>query len=246
MKRFSLRLLILLLSAHHVAAYKIGLSIMATGKYDAYAERLIESARTYFLKNHEVTYFVFTDGSMKESPDVVQIYQQRLGWPHDTLMRFAVYAKHEQLLAQMDYIFASDADMLFVAPVGDEILGTLVGTRYADFGQRGPYESNKKSVAYVAPDEGEHYFAGGFYGAQRDVFFAMVNYLSAQVMIDLEKNYIAVWHDESHLNRFFIDYKPTIALSPSYCYMESWNAPYERKLVALDKTNDMYAQRSVH
>src|SRR5438105_2872923 len=88
-------LFVMLVSMDTISAYKVGLCIMATGRYDKYAERFIESARKYFLTAHEVTYFVFTDGSVKAASDVVQIHQKRLGWPQDTLMRFSVYGKHK-------------------------------------------------------------------------------------------------------------------------------------------------------
>jgi histo-blood group ABO system transferase len=59
---------------------------------------------------------------------------------------------------------------------------------------------------------------------------------------DLEKGIIAVWHDESHWNRYCIDNTPTTILSPSYCYPEGWNANYERKLLALDKDHATFRQ----
>jgi len=39
------------------------------------------------------------------------------------------------------------------------------------------------------------------------------------------------------MNRYFIDNKPTKILSPSYCYGESMNIPFERRLIALDKNH---------
>lgn len=221
------------------ARYKVGLCIMATGRYDAYANRFIASARKYFCPEHDVTYFVFSDGHIDPAPDVKQIYQKRLGWPYDTLMRFAVYGQHKQELREMDYIFASDADMLFVDYVGDEILGDLVGTQHPGYvDKRGTYETNPISTACVKNNEGERYYAGGFYGGTRFEFFKLIKFLRKQIEIDAAKNYIAIWHDESHLNRYFIDHRPTVVLSPSYCYAESMQLPYKKRLLAIDKNHE--------
>lgn len=221
------------------ARSKVGLCIMATGRYDAYAQRMIESARKHFLKNQDVTYFVFTDGHVQASPDVVQIFQKRLGWPYDTLMRFAVYAQHEDVLSQMDYLYALDADMLFVDDVGDEILSNLVGTQHPGYvGKRGTYETNPISTACVKHHEGQIYFAGGFYGGKTQEVLTLLKTLVQKIQVDLAKKFIAVWHDESHLNRYFIDHKPTLVLTPSYCYPEDWRLPYKKRLLALVKNHN--------
>ena len=137
-----------------------------------------------------------------------------------------------------DYLFAVDADMLFVAPVGSEILSKRVATQHPGFvGKRGTYETNRASAAYVAPQEGKTYFAGGFYGGERESFFSMMETVVANIEQDLHSDYIAIWHDESHLNRYFIDNPPTKILSPSYCYPETWNLPYTKRLLALDKNH---------
>lgn len=218
--------------------YKIGLLIVATGKYIQYVVPLIESGRKYFCKDHNVTYFVFTDGKAPEASDIVTIYQARLGWPYDTLMRFAMYDQLGDQLQNMDYIFACDADMRFVAYIGNEILGDLVGTLHPGFvGYRGTYETNSKSSAYVQDSEGTSYFAGGFHGGKKTEFLNMVHHITTQIQKDLLNNYIAIWHDESHLNRYFIDHSPTIILSPAYCYPPSWGLPYQPKLLALDKNH---------
>lgn len=231
---------LILSCSFYINSKQIALCIVATGKYDVFAEQLIKSARKYFCIEHDVHYFVFTDGTITPATDITTVYQKRLGWPYDTLMRFAIYLEHQDLFSTFDYIYATDADMLFVAPVGDEILSDLVSTKHPGYiNHRGPYENkNKKSTAYIANNEGTYYFAGGFYGGVRDTFFKMLQTLVQNIETDLKDNFIAVWHDESHLNRYFIDNPPTKILSPSYCYPEKWKLPYKKRLLALDKNHD--------
>lgn len=219
--------------------YKVGLLIMATGKYTIFLEKLVASADKYFLPGHNRTYFIFTDGQVPQADNVVRIEQKRLGWPYDTMMRFNVYLKAEPYFSHMDYLFACDADMLFRDTVGDEILGELVATQHPGFilpSQRhDDYERNSASTACVLDGEGSHYFAGGFYGGTINEFLKIVCICTEHIMQDLQKGIIAKWHDESHLNRYFIDNLPTVILSPSYCYPEYWDLPFSPRLIALSK-----------
>ena len=113
--------------------FNIGLLIMATGKYTVFLPQLLASADKYFLPGHNRTYFIFTDGQVPQGDNIIRIEQKRLGWPYDTMMRFAVYANAAKYFANCDYLFACDADMLFVDIVGDEILGKRVATRHPGF-----------------------------------------------------------------------------------------------------------------
>ncbi len=228
--------------------------MVATGKYIQFVRPLIESAQKYFCPRHHRRYFVFTNSTKplytedEESPDIIYIHQKKLGWPYDTLMRFNIYLKNKKAFDGVDYIFATDADMLFVGYEGDEILDERVATQHPGHEGRnqlwGPpgsisYETNMSSTAYIAPDEGEYYFAGGFYGGSYDEFFNMMETLMKRIRSDLARNYIALWHDESHLNRFFIDFPPTTILDRSYCYPEHGSRvgypACKPKLLALDK-----------
>ena len=231
-------ILALLFSTSNLLSSNIGLLVVATGKYIQFVEPLINSANKHFCPGHQITYFIFTDGQAPKAENIVSIYQKRLGWPFDTMMRMDMYAQQKERLQQMDYLFACDADMLFVDTVGNEILGDLVGTQHPGYvGRRGTYETRNASTAYISSQEGTLYFAGGFYGGKADNVLAMAEAITKNIKIDLEKNIVAVWHDESHLNRYFIDHKPTVILNPSYCYPESWNLPYPKKLLALDKNH---------
>lgn len=221
---------------------KIGIVAIATGKYDQFIPPLYKSVKKFFCTNHQVKMFVFTDGNIPESDDIQRIEQEHMTWPHATLQRYHIFDKHSEILKDMDYIYYLDADMRIVAPVGDEIFpdteSGLVGTEHPGFygGRRGTYDTNPESTAYVNSNEGNHYFAGGFNGGTSESFLRMASTIKNNINKDFEKNYIAIWHDESHLNRYLIDNPPKM-LSPTYCYPESWQLPFEKKILALDKNH---------
>ena len=62
---------------------------MATGKYVYFVDELIHSAEQYFLTGHQRTFFVFTDriDDLPKNPNIVPVFQKRLGWPYDSMMR---------------------------------------------------------------------------------------------------------------------------------------------------------------
>lgn len=223
----------------------IGLVVIATNKYITFVRPLLDSVRKHFLTNHKVTLFLFTDkmeDSVCSEPDVVAIAQSHMLWPGSTLFRYNIFNASKDKLKEMDYLFYSDADMLFVDTVGDEILGERVATIHPGFYNKSrnafTYETRRESKAYVSPSDGSRYYAGGFNGGTSSEFLKMCLVLSERIIGEFEKGFIAVWHDESHMNRYFIDNPPTRELSPSYCYPESWSLPFERRLLALDKNHE--------
>ena len=218
----------------------IGLLIVATGKYIQFVEPLILSAQTYFCKDHYVTYYVFTDDTTMTLPDnTLRIYQPQLGWPYDSMLRNEIYYAKKELFEKEDYLFACDADMRFVDHVGNEIFEKRVATLHPGYvNKRGTYETNWHSTAYVADNEGLFYFAGAFYGGEQMAFLELAYTISNNVRQDLEKNIIALWHDESHWNRYCIDFPPSQILSPSYSYPEGHQLEIPKKLLALNKAHD--------
>ncbi len=250
MKKISVLLVAVLfcttVDAVNCLQYNVGLLIVATGKYSDWVQPLVASADAHFLPEQRVTYFVFTDYNayldnlkqIKTVRDVKVLYHKRLGWPHDTMMRPKVYYYYRDALSAMDYLFATDADMLFVDTVGDEILGDRVATQHPGFvNKRGSYETRSSSTACVESHEGRYYFAGGFNGGTRSEYLKLCETITRNIFLDKQKGIIALWHDESHINRYFIDNSPTVILSPSYCYPESWHLPYRKRLLALDKNH---------
>lgn len=221
---------------------KVGLLVIATNKYIQFVTPLWESVKQHFLPGHEVTMFVFTNRTdFVPEPGQVAIPQQHIAWPGPTLFRYNIFSGAKDKLQEQDYLFYCDADMRFVDTVGDEVLGDLVGTIHPGFfdkpRQAFTYETRPNSLAYVKPEEGTKYFAGGFNGGKTQNFLAMCEKLAHNIGEDYKRGVIAVWHDESHMNRYFIDNPPTVQLSPAYCYPESWSIPFEKRLLALDKNH---------
>jgi histo-blood group ABO system transferase len=219
---------------------KIGLLIIATNKYIQFLQPLIESADNHFLKNQEVTYFIFSnkDININSNRNIVKIDVEHKDWPWMTLGRYKIFSENSNILSSMDYLYYCDVDMKFEGGVGDEILSERVATQHPGYyDRRGTPETNPLSLACVFPHEEMQYFAGGFNGGSSQEYLKMANKISENIDIDYSKNIIAVWHDESHMNRYFIDNKPTKILDPSYCYPESWSIPFDRKLLALDKNH---------
>lgn len=202
---------------------KIGLCLVATGKYIRFVEPLIESAQKYFCTKHDVYYFVFTDGQVKESDRIIKLFEKRLGWPYDTMMRYVMYDKHSDTLKSMDYLYACDSDMRFIGEIGDEILSERVAVLSPGYiGTKGTPETRAASTACIRSNEGKYYFAGGLVGGTSSEFLKLAHTVTNNIMTDLNNGIVAVWHDESHINRYFIDHEPTLILNELYCYPECW------------------------
>ena len=99
------------------------------------------------------------------------------------------------------------------------------------------YDRNPESFAYIPEGQGKHYFMGGFNGGKAKNYFELVHCLDDSIKKDLEKNVIALWHDESHLNRYMLDLDETKyrILNPSYAYPEDWDLPFDEKITILNK-----------
>lgn len=222
---------------------KIGLLIIATNKYTQFLHSLIESADNFFFKESDVdvTYFIFTNKEIQinSSRNIEFINVEHKEWPWMTLGRYQIFSESSDILSKMDYLYYCDADMKFEGEVGNEIISDRVATQHPGYyGKRGTPEERYESLAYVSKNEDMQYFAGGFNGGSSKEFLKMSKIISENINIDYSNGIIAIWHDESHMNRYFIDNKPTKILTPSYCYGESMNIPFERKLIALDKNHE--------
>jgi histo-blood group ABO system transferase len=226
---------------------KICILTIATNKYIQFVERLLDNIEENFLNGHEIQCLLFTDHEVETSDNVRVSQIEHEPWPMPTLKRYNYFVKEKEFISQFDYCFYFDVDMGIVDKVGDEVLSDLVATMhpYQSFfaKEERSYDRNEKSLAYVPfGEEGDHYYAGGFNGGSTKRFLEMAEVLADRVNKDLENGVIAVWHDESQMNRYLIDSPPTLTLTPSYCFAEEHmgnpNYPYPPKIIALKKNHN--------
>jgi hypothetical protein len=168
-------------------------------------------------------------------------------WPAMTLKRYHIMSGAD--LSGYDYVYYIDADMRFVAPVGDEIFGELVGVQHPGFYRGGgSWEDNQASQAFVYTRMRKQYIAGGFQGGSD--YATVMPFLMHMIDEDEKTGNRATWNDESHWNALFA-YSPNILqfkiLDPSYCMVEepakrkAWGIDhFEPKIIALSKDHKHY------
>lgn len=227
--------------------YKIAIVCISLNEpYWQFLSPMIDSARKFLLKGHDVDFIAFTDMPVNTKIDAKIIPTEPCTWPMPTLHRYHLFLKEEELLSTYDFIYYIDADMKFVSRVGDEILGNLVGAVHPMYYIRNdyipPYEPNEKSTAFIPRigriiEDGDKkkfqplYFAGGFQGGRSDIFIKAMKAMRDKIDEDFSKNnYIAIWNDESHWNRYLFENPPTIVLSPSYVYPDTLINHYYKKI----------------
>lgn len=224
---------------------KICILTIATNKYIKFVERLLDNIEENFLNGHEIQCLLFTDHEVETSDNIRVCKIDHEPWPMPTLKRYNYFVKEKEFISQFDYCYYFDVDMGIDGKVGDEVLGDLVATMhpYQSFypKEQRTYDRNSKSLAFVPfGEEGEYYYAGGFNGGLTENFLEMSEVIANRVTKDLENDVIALWHDESHMNRYLIDNPPTLSLTPSYCFAEEFyntDYPYEPKIIALKKNH---------
>lgn len=207
-----------------------GLVVIATGEYNQFIPELAESARLNF-KCH---LYLLTDRpeDYKEGYFGITVIKiPHYGWPKMPLLRFETILKFREVY-QEHYMFVADAEARFERPISNSILSHRVGVLHRNITRwrsEFNYETRLASTAYVAPDEGEKYFACGFFGGHQSEFYQMLSAVAQNIRRDLWNGIRAVWGDESHLNRYFIDHPPTLVLPPNYMCPEK--NPYFRPYI---------------
>ena len=236
---------------------KVAICFIGTGEYLNFLPKYYENIEKYFLPDSEKTILVFTDGELDETPDnVIPYYQEHLEWPYITLTRFEIIQKAKDIISQNDWFVFIDADALVVDTITEEeffedaksFFGVHHPCHYLQMPPHdqlpGAFEVNPLSRACVSSgDDTSIYYQGCLWGGKVPAVLDMIGELEDRVKKDLDENVIAVWHDESNINKFFIENKDEVhLLSPSYAYPEVFetHCNFEPKIVHLAKNNSKY------
>lgn len=223
---------------------KVAVLYICTGMYTKFFEGFYYSSEKYFLKDiADKDYFVFTDDMNLSTMSNVHLYYKKYeGFPKDSIFRFDMFMSVDEELSNYDYAYFFNSNMQFVAPVGleflpkdDKLTAVIHPGYYKKKSFSYPYERNIKSEAYIAPYKPPYtYYMGSLNGGSTKAFLAFAKECSRRVHNDYEKNIIAIYHDESHLNRYMRDICGH-GLSPKYAYPEGAKLGFVPHIIIRDK-----------
>ena len=238
---------------------KVAISFLGTGKYLDFLPKYYENIEKYFLPNSEKTILAFTDGELDGTPENLKVFSQKhLDWPYITLKRFEIINKAREIINDHDWFVFIDGDALVVDRIEEEEFFTdkpLFGVHHPCHYLKmpphnkypGAYEITENCNAAVDLEKYQPkvYYQGCFWGGKVPEVCAMIDELEYRVSDDLKRKVVALWHDESHLNKYFIENPDLVhTYGPEYAFPEVFKdqCTFEPKIVHLAKDNSEYQQ----
>lgn len=235
---------------------KLAIIFIGTGQYLNFLPSWYESCEKNLVPSIEKKYFVFTDGEISNVPDNVNIFEQKhLPWPYITLLRFDTILKAKNQLLEFDYVLFLDADTLIVSEIDEKDIFTdkkYIGVHHPCHFMNmpphdkfpGAFETDNRSLAAVSDENDTSvYFQGCVWGGKVPYVVEMIEELNRRTQVDLNNDVIALWHDESQMNKFFSERRDDVhVLGPEYAYPETFSSccNFEAKIVHLEKDNSKY------
>lgn len=180
-----------------------------------------------------VRYYVFTD--LPEKVPQIQLGPQRKlkvirvsrysRWQDISMMRMETISQsiESDIRHHSNYVFCFDVDQEFKGRFGSEALGDSVAQLHAHYyklpKERFTYDKNPQSKAYM--ETGDFYYHAAIFGGLWQNVKNLTDSCYQSIMEDKKAGVEALWHDESHLNKYFWLNKPSRLLSPEYCWDQS-------------------------
>ncbi|XP_067264321.1 globoside alpha-1,3-N-acetylgalactosaminyltransferase 1-like [Chanodichthys erythropterus] len=212
----------------------IATTVFALGKYTRFLKDFLESAEDHYFVGFRVHYYLFTD-QPEAVPEVKMGENHRLTvrrvpsmdrWQDISMGRMEILEKlmENELANEADYIFCLDVDTKFYGHWGSESLGRLVGVIHPWFfdypRDQFTYERRPESQAFIPAGEGDYYYTAAAFGGSLADVHNLTKTCREQMNIDAANSIEAIWHEESHLNKYFLYNKPSKLLSPEYLWRD--------------------------
>jgi len=235
----------------------IDIVFIGTGKYIDFLPSFYKSVCANFCTECDKKFHIFTDSDDKSLSDysnssIYNIKHEK--WPYITLKRFDFINQHLDHF-KGDYCFFIDSDMEVVKPfklsdlkltkkyTGVMHPGQLAGG--IDYYKNTSLEKNTMSTAYFDPNALKTYFQGCIWGGTREGFINIITTLSDTVRRDIARDIVAIWHDETHLNKFFNKhYTDVNILHSQFAYPEKWQLNCTPVIIHKDKDGKIFERFS--
>ena len=230
----------------------VAILYIATGRYTVFWEYFYQSAEKFLLPDCDKHYILFTDNTELLSQqghysNVTMIEQEALEWPYSTLLRFKFFLSAKDIINKHDYVFYFNANTEFLSDITKCDLLPIEPNKKLSLCRQPhmfhlskhdyTYERNPKSLAYIATNQGEYYFTGALNGGETKAYLQMCETLNQNTQTDLANDVIALWHDESHLNKFALDRDDIKVLPPYFSRGENEYWKKSAKVMFSDKTH---------
>ncbi|XP_023251056.1 globoside alpha-1,3-N-acetylgalactosaminyltransferase 1-like [Seriola lalandi dorsalis] len=236
---------------------RVAVVVFAVGKYTRFLKGFLESSEKYFLVDFRVTYYIFTDNE-KDVPKIrlgegrkisIVTVPSAMRWQDVVLgrMKWATITIDKQIRNEADYLFMMDIDSVFHNHFGAESLSQLSAVLHRGYYKNTnrdnfPYERRPKSKAYIPTGEGDYYYTAAVWGGYLEEMYKLVRYCYEQSEEDAKNKIEAVWQEESHLNKYLLNNKPTKVLSPEYLWSDYDQIPADIKVVRVSQLVKNYAE----
>ena len=235
---------------------RIGIILIATGRYVQYLNATINYIDKFFLPKYTRTIYVWTDNPdhVHKSENIVITPIVRHGFPGDTLYRYHyIIMKEWDLITNTDLIYYADIDIEIIDEIGDEFVPTpdkpfvvISHPDYINYGltASGMIDQTPISTAYIPPEYiSNPYAIGAIQGGYTPYFMKMVEKIVKGIDEDDYNEYVAKWHDESHFNHYMMHNRKLFKfMAPGYYYVQHYPnevCNYGTKIVGPFKVHDV-------
>jgi hypothetical protein len=225
---------------------KIRIFTLATNNYKIFLESFITSFRQLFLPQLDKEFYIFTDdvdAQILQAPDIKSFFIEHEPWPAITIKRYEYMINSLPKVQGGEICLFADVDLFPVFKVESFSFNKYFGVEHPGnfyVNNIQSLEDNHNSQAYVDVKNIPHtfkYIQGCFWGARGESFSEMISQLYESTKLDRLNNVIAKWHDESHLNKFYINNINDFRIfGPSYAYPENWTIPIPKIFIHRDKS----------
>lgn len=219
--------------------------IIGTQKYSLYAADLIKSI--FATQKSQFDVFLFTDvceiahKHIYKDVNVEVIYHEK--WPAMTMKRFEFILSVGNRVRTSHLIYI-DADALVVEDL-DCVLDTKIMTfvEHPGFWREdsssnvmGTWEERRELSCFVPRESQKTYVCGGVWFGPTQSVLKMAEVLKSMMDKDLQKELVAVWHDESYVN-WYLTFIRSDSRDPSYAFVDGYShlSNLRPKIKVLDK-----------
>lgn len=233
----------------------ITISFIGTKKYKNFFPGFYESINNFFCNDEEKLILVSTDEPEHDFFKVKNVKIKKIEhkeWPYVTLHRFKYLLDFKEEILNSKLFFFIDADLWPSSKIElkeiDPFDKKFVGVQHPGFLNKiGTFETNTKSLANIFDNtyDLKIYRQGCFWGGKSESIIEMIEELDRRIDVDSSNGVVARWHDESHMNKYFLERNELVRTlhagfaQPEKGY-EEIRRKFETKMIHLSKRDDDY------